>query len=85
MDEETNIIRSIKARRYVSSALQFLLSREKRLQLREDCEYLIVNPSSSEDNYDSSNDFQQDFKRSNLAVLKNKDNSIAESGSDALV
>ena len=44
LEKEMNIIELIKSQRYFARALKSLIPREKRLQLREQTRYLVVDP-----------------------------------------
>ena len=44
MDREIDIIELIKSRRFIKIALKHLLTKEKRIELKERSRYLCINP-----------------------------------------
>ena len=52
MQQEINIVETVKSRRFFRSALKLLLSREQRLSLREHSNYILIDPSDSEHDED---------------------------------
>ena len=49
LEKEMNIIELIKSQRYFARALKSLIPREKRLQLREQTRYLVVDPDEEDE------------------------------------
>ena len=56
MEDEINMIEVVKSRRYFKQALQLLLTKEKRLEIRQEADYYIVNSNEDDDSLASSMD-----------------------------
>ena len=54
LEKEMNIIELIKSQRYFARALKSLIPREKRLQLREQTRYLVVDPDEEDESNNAS-------------------------------
>ena len=72
MNKETNIIEIVKSRRYIIKALQKLLSRKERSELRKNGEFLVID-HQSEDSEPGAETINQSSKAlNNNKVLKNR-------------
>ena len=74
MQQEINIVETVKSRRFFRSAMKLLLSREQRLSLREHSNYILIDPSDSEHDEDYYlNKPLSRFERLNQFNLKSDD------------